>query len=212
VLRPGDHIDRVAEAHARCASAVASLTGDDVGRPSRLPGWSVGHVLTHLARNADSHVRRTEAALRGEVVDQYAGGAAGRAAEIEAGAGRPAHDIVDDVVTSARALEAAWADVGAEAWPAVSRDGGGMPRRLFELPGRRWQEVEVHLVDLGVGITPADWPDAFVREFLARTREKLWDRLPAEARDASFPSPAAELAWLYGRLTVEGLPPAPAWG
>ena len=29
----------------------------DVAAPSRLPDWTVGHVLTHLARNADSIVR-----------------------------------------------------------------------------------------------------------------------------------------------------------
>src|SRR5262245_7826701 len=29
----------------------------DVSQPGRLPGWSIGHVLTHLARNADSMVR-----------------------------------------------------------------------------------------------------------------------------------------------------------
>ena len=30
----------------------------------KLEGWTVGHVLTHLARNADSHVRMLEAAAR----------------------------------------------------------------------------------------------------------------------------------------------------
>ena len=29
----------------------------DPARPSLLPGWTVGHVLTHLARNADSMTR-----------------------------------------------------------------------------------------------------------------------------------------------------------
>ncbi len=42
--------------------------------PSLLPEWSDGHVLTHLARNADSVVRRMEGAARGELVDQYPGG------------------------------------------------------------------------------------------------------------------------------------------
>ena len=43
-----------------------------------LPEWSVGHVMTHLARNAEAMVRRVEAATRGEVIDQYAGGVEGR--------------------------------------------------------------------------------------------------------------------------------------
>jgi uncharacterized damage-inducible protein DinB len=31
-------------------------TGVKSQQPSLLPGWSVGHVLSHLARNADSYV------------------------------------------------------------------------------------------------------------------------------------------------------------
>ena len=55
---------------------VAKLTDEDVLSPTRLPEWTVGHVLTHLARNADGHTRRLEAALRGEDVARYPGGRA----------------------------------------------------------------------------------------------------------------------------------------
>ena len=79
------------------------LGDGDVRRPSRLPGWTVGHVLAHVARNADSHRRRTEGAAVNEVVDQYPGGYAGRASEIEAGAGRPASELIVDVRFSADA-------------------------------------------------------------------------------------------------------------
>src|SRR2546421_337158 len=85
--RPVAAIARVTGAHMRLLEAVDRLTDEQVLRPSLLPGWTVGHVLTHVARNADSHVRRTEAAIRGEMVDQYPGGYAAREAEIEAGAG-----------------------------------------------------------------------------------------------------------------------------
>ncbi len=53
--------------------------------------WTVGHVLTHLARNAESHVRMLEGATMGEALEQYAGGYDQRAADIEAGADRSAH-------------------------------------------------------------------------------------------------------------------------
>ena len=36
------------------ASQVDQLGEDDIGRPSRLSGWTIGHLLTHLARNADA--------------------------------------------------------------------------------------------------------------------------------------------------------------
>ena len=183
-----------------------------MARPSALPGWSVGHLLTHLARNADSHLRRVAAARRGEVIDQYEGGAAGRSAEIEAGATRRADALIADVRASAEAVDEAFGGVAPDAWPARSRDNGGLGRCLFELPARRWQEVEVHLVDLDLGVTHRDWPDAFVQHWLARTRERMWKTLTPEARDATFADPAEELAWLYGRLRRPDLPAPPAWG
>ena len=35
---------------------IEGLTDDQAREPSLLPGWSRGHVLTHLARNADAMV------------------------------------------------------------------------------------------------------------------------------------------------------------
>ena len=48
-----------------------------------------------------------EAAARGEVAAQYPGGMAQREADIEAGAGRPAAELVADVVATAAGWEAA---------------------------------------------------------------------------------------------------------
>src|SRR3954447_5779943 len=92
-------------AHATLSTALSGLSDERARQPSLLPGWSVGHLLTHIARNADSVVRRFEGAIRDEVVDQYAGGPAGREAEIEAGAHRSAADLVDDVRRTAAALD-----------------------------------------------------------------------------------------------------------
>ena len=115
---PDDEVARVAEAHARLARAVEGIGDDAVRRPTGLPGWSVGHVLTHLARNADSHVRRVTAATRGEVVDQYPGGAAGRTAEIDAGATRSASELVADVRQSADAVDRTFTGVDPALWTA----------------------------------------------------------------------------------------------
>jgi len=209
---PEAHLAFVADAHQRLFSALDGLTDAQVRAPSPLPGWTVGHVLSHLARNADSHVRRTEAAARDEVVDQYAGGQAGRAADIEAGAAGRADQLVADVRRSGLAAEQAWRDVPPAAWSRITRDGDGRERPLFELPSRRWQEVEVHLVDLGLGPTPRDWPDAFVIEWLPRTRERMHASLPPESRTLRWESPADELAWFYGRLHRDDAPDPPAWG
>ena len=209
---PGVDLVWMVDAHSRLARQLDGITDEDVRRPTTLPGWSVADVLSHLARNAESHLRRIAAASRGEVVDQYEGGHEGRAAEIEAGARQPAPDLVADVRSSAQNVDESFAAVRPEDWTARSRDVGGQERCLFELPARRWQEVEVHLVDLDVGVTHRHWPDAFVQYWLPRTRERVWAALVPEARRARFDDPAEELAWLYGRLRRPDLPEPPAWG
>ena len=54
---PLEDIAHVRDAQSRFDAAIANLGDDDVRRPSGLPAWTVGHVLAHVARNADSHVR-----------------------------------------------------------------------------------------------------------------------------------------------------------
>ena len=105
VDRPTEDIDGCQAAHSRLAAAIDDLPDAVVRQPSLLPDWTVGHVLTHLARNAEAMVRRIEAATRGELIDQYPGGARGRAAEIEAGADRPAHELITDVRNWAQRLD-----------------------------------------------------------------------------------------------------------
>lgn len=181
-------------------------------KPSLLDDWSVGHVLTHVARNADSHVRRAEAAVSGVVVDQYPGGYDARAAEIEAGASRPADVIIEDVRHSAAALEQTWRETPDHAWSAISRDVGGRERELRTLPARRWQEAEVHLVDLNIGVTHRDWSDEFVSVWLPLSREQILRKLEPGASLPRFDDPREELAWLYGRVQRDDLPAPPAWG
>ena len=45
-----------ARAHGAVIAALRLLTDHQVRQPSLLPGWTVGHVATHIARNADGHV------------------------------------------------------------------------------------------------------------------------------------------------------------
>ena len=54
------------------------------GQPSLLPGWTRGHVLSHLARNADAMVRALAGAARGERIPMYDSEDV-RAADIEGG-------------------------------------------------------------------------------------------------------------------------------
>jgi len=93
------------EAQGRLMRRVAQLTDEDVQSPSRLPAWTVGHVLTHLARNADAHARRLSGALSGHDVPKYESGEQQRSTEIEDGATRSTVEIIADLQASIDSLE-----------------------------------------------------------------------------------------------------------
>lgn len=179
-------------AHQRLLATLRDVDDQTARRPSLLPGWSVGHVLTHLARNADGHVRRLEGAMRGEEVARYPGGKAQRDGEIEEGSLRPARDLAEDVARSAQRLEDAWSRSRAMDWPNRHLVGDDhWPTTTSPL--RRLREVEVHHVDLGLGYKLTDWPEEYLRWELPVVLAELPQRLrrPDDARWL--------LAWLIGR-------------
>ncbi len=53
------------QAHTKLFATIAGLTDDGVSRPSLLADWTVGHVLSHLARNAGA--TRTAEAIVADV-------------------------------------------------------------------------------------------------------------------------------------------------
>jgi maleylpyruvate isomerase len=196
---------------------------------STLPDWTVGHVVTHLARNADAFTGQFEAAGRGEVAQMYPGGVEQRAGDIERGAGRSAADLVADVRTATARLEDAWAATTPEAWQSGKGRAGDREFALAFLPFRRWREVEVHHADLGLAFTPDDWSDAYVARELGVTAEETAERvkegtLVLVATDLGErwmigSGPATEvaaparglLAWLLGRIELPDTPPLLAW-
>jgi maleylpyruvate isomerase len=180
------------ESHRRLIAAIESLTDDQARSTSLLPGWSVGHALTHLARNADSHARMMRAAIAGDAVHQYGPGFE-RTAGIEAGAARPAGALIEDVATSAAALEAVWDEMTDAAWAGNGLnqpDDEIWPCRL--MPFHRWREVELHHADLGLGYTSADWPAGYVDRELAVSLMSLPERITESDRQRL-------LGWLVGR-------------
>lgn len=194
---PVEEIEACAASHLRLKAVASGLT--DVSTPSRLPGWTVGHVLTHLARNADSCVRRLEAARAGQLVTQYEGGDEGRAAQIEQGAGRPAAVVVADVVAASDRLDAYFPQVTDEVWAGEVMAGSSRRIPATRLAFSRWREVEIHLVDLGLGYEPADWPPALVARQLPELLQDLAQRT----------DPAQLMAWAIGRGPAPDLAP---WG
>jgi maleylpyruvate isomerase len=207
-------IGRVGDAHTVLVDHLDAMTGQpgaDPTLPSLLPGWTRGHLLTHIARNADSFVRVLDAARRGAVAAQYEGGAEGRKADIEAGSTRDWNSLVADVRSSAWRLDDVFATQ--DRWDLAMTNSAGEAVPHSELPGRRLREVVVHHADLGDdGYTPADWPSDYVREELRRMEMVYNARrpmgvtgLPDAARRAT---PIERLCWLLGRAEIAGLEPA----
>lgn len=179
--RPAAELAGVDRAFAVLADAIAPLTDEDARGPSRLPGWSRGHVLTHIARNADGLRRMVEGVARDEVVDQYPGGAEQRANEIEAGADRPVVELRADVAETNELLVAAWADVPDGAWDRM------MHARMGLVPARagvtlRRREVLVHLVDLDAGVGAGDLPADYLAHdhdwLVANRARETWPDAP----------------------------------
>ena len=191
-----------AEWVAGCVAAQAALDAELAGlddgtarRRSLLPDWSVGHVLTHVARNADSVVWRLEGAARGEVRDQYPGGLEQRRADIEAGAGRPAVELVAEVRASSAAVERVMRELPDAAWNAPSRTARGVVEPSRDAVLSRWREVVVHHGDLGLRSVPI--PPGLVAAWLPRELPRLAERT----------DPGALLAWVIGRADPPTLAP-----
>jgi maleylpyruvate isomerase len=178
---------------------VAGLEDIDVRRPSRLADWSIGHVLTHLARNAEAMCRRIEGAVRHELIEQYVGGQAGRQAEIEDGSGRSARELEQDVGHWSVELDVLFESLPDDVWDRPVRTVAGGQHPLGLLPFRRWREVEVHLVDLGLDFGLADLSDGFVHRAVPELIAGLSDR--ADQR--------VLVGWLLGRGPAPDLDP---WG
>ena len=152
-------VDRATEELLRTAQ---DLDPASLGSPSRLPGWTLGHVLTHVARNADAQTNLLTWARTGVETPMYASPEA-RVAGIEEGATRPLREQIEDIKASHERFADAGAAMPAEAWTVVLP---AIDRPAAAVPWARLREVEVHHVDLGDRYTPADWSDAFALRLL----------------------------------------------
>jgi maleylpyruvate isomerase len=185
--------------------AVAGLEHAQYGRPSLLPGWTRGHVLAHVAANAGALGNLVHWAATGERTPMYASPEE-RAAGIERGLRMPAADLETWLRRSAAALAEASAALTGRQWAAEVVTAQGRTVPATEVPWLRAREVYVHTVDLGLGVTFADLPPAFLEALCA----------DAAAKRGGVPAvegPLAErAAWLTGRPhRLAGAPDLGAW-
>ncbi len=224
----------VAEGQQRTEDAAAGLDDARLREPSRLAGWSRGHVLAHLARNADALVNLLAWARTGVESRMYASPDE-REEGINAGAGRdPAGQLADLTVSGSRFLRAAHAVPEARrSFTVLSAQGRQIP--AHEVPWLRVREVWLHLVDLDVGYDVGAVPDpiawalatdvaAWMTQRTAATVDLHVDgsgtiRLgPGPSASGIISGTAQQVAgWLTGRAGPDGLtaagpvPDLPRW-
>ncbi|MGL4745299.1 MAG: maleylpyruvate isomerase N-terminal domain-containing protein [Dermatophilaceae bacterium] len=178
---------------ARLLTSARSL-----GQPSAASlcsGWTRGHVLTHLARNADGLAALVRAAVDGTGEVMYPSDAE-RDAGIETGASRPLDALMTDVASSADALVAELTRLTADhADRLVERTPRGALLRAGDLPFLRLREVVYHHVDLDVGFGFRDVEPDLVEVLLADEYRRLGDAGP-HAR-------AADLLWRARGIRTE---------
>ena len=178
-MNPEKAVQGASEAFAALMAVLESGLSDGVTlKPSRLAGWSVGHILTHLARNANGCERVIRAARQGRVVDQYPGGVTQRHEEIESGSRRGLAEQVEDLIASETALADAFSQLTTDDWAVRTRRWGSQPWPVSDIPFLRWRELSIHTVDLGFdGIGIDAWGDNYVEAELHRQLSALPNRL-----------------------------------
>jgi maleylpyruvate isomerase len=231
---PASDSAEIEAATSRLLATATTLSDADVRAPSGLPGWSRGHVLTHIARNADSLVNLLTTATTGIEHPQYPSREA-RDAGIEAGADRPAADQLADIETSHGFFMEAAAAVPAGCWQREVRWMSGELRPAAKVLDTRLREVAIHHIDLDAGYTASDWPSQFALRILVAVLPAFEVRgiepvtlVPGDVdvridlaggSAVEVRGPAWALAsWVLGRddgstLSVTGgqLPTPPAW-
>ncbi|ONK15161.1 maleylpyruvate isomerase family mycothiol-dependent enzyme [Streptomyces sp. MP131-18] len=229
---PAADLATLQDATDQFLAALEALDDGDVAAPSHLPGWTRGHVLAHLARNADA----LDNVLHGRPM--YASEAA-RNGDIERDAHRPAAVHRADVRDSAARLARTAARLTGTDWQVTVTLRNGVTDSLDSIPFRRLTEIELHHIDLGIGRTVADLPGAFLdrsldslaRRFAGhpalpplelRAEDGRHWRTGGESgeddgngdRQVVAGTPASLVGWLTGRtsgsgLTTAGSLPAP---
>ena len=225
--------EHIAAETERVVETAASLRNDAVLAPSLCEGWSRGHVLAHIARNADALSRVCAVALTGEPGTMYASQQA-RDDEIEAGARRPAAAQAADILESAERLAPLLARLGPEhADVHVERVPGGPTLPVERVPFMRLRELVFHHVDLDACFRFDRVAPELVDLFLAEAVERLRTDDQAPSVRLATPeggeefvvgdgatlvtgSPAGLLLWVArGRtddVTIDGPPPTLPFG
>ena len=190
VARP--HHALITQADQALIRTVDALDDDAYAEPSLLPGWTKGHVIAHLALNAEGLERVLTGVHVGEPQTMYDSNDARNDDIDELAAATPAElrdRLLAGITLFARAVEAMHEDDWASRF---DRTPGGESFAVNNIPLMRVREVEIHHADLGAGYAAADWPEEF--------RTLLLESMTKRPYGAPFVATATDLGrtWQLG--------------
>lgn len=216
-------------------ATVGAMSEADLAAPSSLPGWSRGHVLAHIAGNAEGLGRRARSMIDGVPRAMYESQEA-RDADIEWRSGRTLTEHLTALAGTGDDARRDFSGLPGARLDEVVEIRSGLTVRMGDLLLFRLQEVCIHHADLGTpGYTWEDWPDELGAWALPRAVGMFASRgefpvawVEADGQrlaisDGDGPGLAGShrelLAWITGRAPGTGLTPvglaevpaAPQW-
>jgi maleylpyruvate isomerase len=232
-------LETITEAHQCLNEFVSSLSDEQLRSPSRLPGWTVGHVVAHVALNARAFERAARSAMASSPSTMY-DSVDSRNADIERHSTLTTTEATLLVSAACAAMEAVWGElftgVDSGTFPASILDtqtatASGHPEfEINQIMLRRLREVEVHSIDCGIRTRSIDsWSSSFVdadivSQFATVPRRTSTPVHVVDEQSAHYATPGAEtasavhltrrqlLGWLLDRSDPTDLPALLPWG
>jgi maleylpyruvate isomerase len=192
-LDPQGAFELLLDATQQLVRTVDGLDEQALGEASGLPEWTRGHVVAHLALNAEALAGVLDGVSYAEPTTMYPSDEARDNDIAELAAADPA-ELRDRFLAATTIFTDAVDRFPDEHWPeSFERTPGGRTIRYSAVPGMRLREVEIHHVDLAAGFAPTSWPDQFAAHLISA----MVKRRPS---DASFRVLATDLArtWAIG--------------
>jgi len=206
-----DHhlLELIRDADHSLVRTVDGLPEAAYAEPSLLPGWTRGHVIAHLALNAEGLARVLTGAHIGQPETMYDSPEA-RDTDIDELASAPSAELRGRLMASTSSLVRAVEAMHEQDWePRFERTPGGPSLGVGTVPLMRVREVAIHHADLGAGYTASDWPTDFAALLL--------DSMTKRPYPAPFTVEATDLgrSWSYGEgggsAIVSGSAPDLGW-
>lgn len=210
-------------------ACLSTVSDEEFEQDSTLPGWTVGHLVAHVAYNATALSRLMHWAATGRETRMYPSPEA-RNAEIEEGATLPPDRLRRMVQDSDSQLRAEYSELAEDAWHNEVITAQGLRRQAADIPWMRAREVWIHAVDLGKADF-VDFPTGLIDALITDAttmrqsrgegpallvnptdRNTTWSIEVAGETPHTVEASAVELCrWLTGRATLADAPELGRW-